>query len=259
MGTAGLLTLMLANEVYWQVYAAIPGAWAEAATSAVPGILALMICRFRHRPAWPVPMHPLSYRIFALALVIGQVLYLAAASMAGPGDPGTFVYIPLLNPFDLAVVFAGLTTALSLRIMRTDMHVLEESAVPEWLPGIRIYFAAAFLVLTTLALLRGVHHLAGVPWDFDRLYDSVIAQTALSIYWGILGFAGMLWGARRGARWLWLASAGFMGLVVLKLLLVDLGNSDTIERIVSFVGVGVLLLVVGYFAPAPPKHAEQAP
>jgi uncharacterized membrane protein len=50
-----------------------------------------------------------------------------------------------------------------------------------------------------------------------------------------------------------------MGLVVLKLLLVDLGNSDTIERIVSFVGVGVLLLVVGYFAPAPPKHAEQAP
>jgi uncharacterized membrane protein len=121
----------------------------------------------------------------------------------------------------------------------------------------RLYLSATFLALTTIALLRGVHFLVGVPWDFDAMNHSVVAQTALSIYWGLLGFVGMVFGARRANRWLWLAGAGFMGLVVIKLFLVDLGNSGTIERIISFVGVGVLLLVVGYFAPVPPRQAEE--
>ena len=44
-----------------------------------------------------------------------------------------------------------------------------------------------------------------------------------------------------------------MGLVVLKLLLVDLSNVGGVERIVVFIAVGVLMLVVGYVAPLPPK------
>ncbi len=59
-------------------------------------------------------------------------------------------------------------------------------------------------------------------------------------------------------RWVWLGGAGFMALVVIKLFLVDLGNSGTIERIISFIGIGILLLVVGYFAPVPPRQAEEA-
>ena len=47
-----------------------------------------------------------------------------------------------------------------------------------------------------------------------------------------------------------------MLLVVAKLFLVDMGNSGTLARIVSFLGVGAMLLVVGYFAPAPPKQIE---
>ena len=50
-----------------------------------------------------------------------------------------------------------------------------------------------------------------------------------------------------------MVGADLMFTVVLKLLLLDLSNVGTIERIVAFVGVGLLMLVVGYFAPAPPK------
>jgi len=52
----------------------------------------------------------------------------------------------------------------------------------------------------------------------------------------------------------WLAGTGLMGLVVIKLFVVDLGNTGTVARIISFLGVGALLLVVGYFAPAPPRQ-----
>ncbi|HET7598011.1 MAG TPA: hypothetical protein VFK15_13850 [Burkholderiales bacterium] len=30
-----------------------------------------------------------------------------------------------------------------------------------------------------------------------------------------------------------------------------------VERIVSFIGVGVLMLVIGYFSPVPPKTAAE--
>ena len=48
-----------------------------------------------------------------------------------------------------------------------------------------------------------------------------------------------------------------MTIVVAKLFLVDLGNTDTLARVVSFLGVGLLLLVVGYFAPVPPRAAPK--
>jgi uncharacterized membrane protein len=47
-----------------------------------------------------------------------------------------------------------------------------------------------------------------------------------------------------------------MVVVVLKLFLVDLSSIGSIERIVSFVGVGLLMLVIGYFSPLPPVAQE---
>jgi uncharacterized membrane protein len=44
-------------------------------------------------------------------------------------------------------------------------------------------------------------------------------------------------------------------LTVLKLFVIDLASSDTLPRIVSFIGVGLLMLVIGWLAPAPPAQA----
>jgi uncharacterized membrane protein len=35
-----------------------------------------------------------------------------------------------------------------------------------------------------------------------------------------------------------------------------LSHLSGIERIVSFIGVGVLMLVIGYFSPVPPRTKE---
>jgi len=52
--------------------------------------------------------------------------------------------------------------------------------------------------------------------------------------------------------------AGLLGVVVVKLLLIDLSNAGGAERIIAFIAVGVLMLVVGYFAPLPPKSPPKA-
>ena len=48
-----------------------------------------------------------------------------------------------------------------------------------------------------------------------------------------------------------------MALVVVKLFFVDLSNVGGIERIVSFMGVGVLMLIIGYVSPVPPAGAKE--
>jgi uncharacterized membrane protein len=88
--------------------------------------------------------------------------------------------------------------------------------------------------------------------------NSVGVQSTLSIYWAILGLSGMVLGTRRASRSIWMAGAALMIVVVLKLFVIDLGNTGTVARIISFLGVGVMLLVVGYFSPVPPKSAEES-
>jgi uncharacterized membrane protein len=54
--------------------------------------------------------------------------------------------------------------------------------------------------------------------------------------------------------------AGLLAVVVAKLFLVELADRGSLYRIVSFIVVGVLLLVVGYFAPIPPgSKSDKAP
>jgi uncharacterized membrane protein len=78
----------------------------------------------------------------------------------------------------------------------------------------------------------------------------------LSIVWTLIALPLMIVGHRRARRELWLIGAALIALVVAKLFFIELGNQGGLARIVSFIGVGVLLLIVGYFAPLPPRRAE---
>jgi uncharacterized membrane protein len=78
-------------------------------------------------------------------------------------------------------------------------------------------------------------------------------QASLSIFWSMLALLTMLSATRLRLRPLWLTGAGLMGVVVVKLFFIDLSNVGGIERIVSFIGVGLLMLVIGYVSPVPPS------
>ena len=110
----------------------------------------------------------------------------------------------------------------------------------------------ALVVLSTV-WLRVAHHFFQVPWNAWALYHSFVVQTGYAILWTVLALALMVAAHRRGLRPAWLAGAGLLALVVLKLILVDLSNRGGGERIIAFIGVGVLMLVVGYLAPLPPR------
>jgi len=253
LASLALVFVMLSLEVHWWVDRFASGDWANAAAMSVTGVFATLLWRFRRQPAWPIPTHGAAYLAASFLLVCLQAAGMTLLSVTQPGDPEPLPYIPVLNPFGLGMAFSLFTSAFALRTCQRDASAGESHLSGDWPRTLRIVFAGSFFVMTTAALVRAVHHFTGVPWQFDVLFESVIVQTCLSIYWGLLGFTGMILGARKQQRLLWMAGAGFMALVVIKLFLVDLGNTGTVERIISFIGTGALLLVVGYFAPAPPK------
>ena len=85
------------------------------------------------------------------------------------------------------------------------------------------------------------------------LVGTSLAQTSLTITWSVLGVIAWVLGSKRGQRALWLAGALLMGVVLLKLVLVDRQNLGNALGIGSFIAFGLLCTVVGYFAPAPPR------
>ena len=252
-GTLLLIAGLLAFEAQWRVNLVASTDWAYATAVSVPGLLAFLLWRCHTRPDWPVPVHPGTYLGGSVVLVACQVVSLALLAISRPGDPSPWPYIPVLNPFDLAMLFSMLTSMSSLAAIRRQTVEGDSRQTEHYLSSYKLLLSIAFFTMTSFALIRGVHHYSTVSWNAEALFDSTIVQTALSIYWGLLGFTGMILGAQKSHRPVWLAGAGFMALVVIKLFVIDLGNTGTVERIISFIGIGILLLVVGYFAPAPPR------
>jgi uncharacterized membrane protein len=195
---------------------------------------------------WPVRDLPSAYlETAALPLAALGALWVAAAGLLSSGYAAPLPYVPLLNPLELGIV--GVTLAL----LQWQRALPAES---RWRfaadRSLQLAAVVGFGLLTGM-VLRACHHWAGVAWSAEALFASRLTQAALSLTWALCGVMAMVLGNRRGSRPAWVAGAALLGLVVAKLFFVELADHGGIYRIVSFMGVGVLLLAVGYFAPVP--------
>ncbi|RQT64951.1 DUF2339 domain-containing protein [Burkholderia cepacia] len=167
-------------------------------------------------------------------------------------DGGSWARVPLFNPLDLvlAVVYA-LAASWFVRARKLGWSLGNHRVELLSAAG-----ATAFLWLNAI-LLRTLHHWAGVPYELGAMAESTLVQASVSVYWTLCALAITIWATRRGLRPLWFVGAALLALTVVKLFLFDLSHVTGIERIVSFIGIGVLLLLIGYFSPLPPKAAAQ--
>lgn len=254
-GSLWLLAFLLTAEAAWQLDRAVAGAvlWEMIPWGAVPVALGLLLLTVGQRLVWPVQRHIIAYNIQAMApLAVYLLGWSMLANVLSPGNPWPLAYLPLINPLDVTILFALLL------LFRWWQQVAD------WMVSRGIssgyYHALLGFVLFLWCngmVARSVHHWAGVPFDVDALFHSQVLQASIAVLWAALGLGCMLAGNRFQWRPVWLAGALLMGLVVLKLFLVDLSNNGTVARIVAFIGVGLLLLVVGYFSPAPPREPAQ--
>jgi len=253
---AGALAIVavLVWEAVWRMdQAGFSAVWSASTAMLIPIAATLFITYGRDRLPWPLQRYWSAYLSAAGVMIILQLVTIGVAGIDNSGDPAPLPYIPVLNPFDMLTII-GL--AVALHVALTGRSTTEWFTQDQYRPVMLSWGVAAF-VLSTIMVIRAVHNVGDIEWRQYALLQTVAVQSALSIYWAILGLGGMVFGARHAKRWVWMIGTGLMGLVVVKLFLVDLGNTGTVARIVSFLGVGAMLLVVGYFAPAPPRQMAE--
>jgi uncharacterized membrane protein len=256
IASALLLTLLLSWEFSWQVDHAVKGggSWPAIAWVLVPAVILHLLPKLAARGLWPIGAHQQTYVVtVGLILAVYLALWSLGTNATMPANPYPLPFVPILNPLDLAELLTLLVLArYGLHLYKAQYPVLHGVSSAHLL-GV---FAVLSFVWLNAVLLRAIHHWIGIPYEIEALFHSPLVQAALSIFWTSLALATMLVATRRGMRTVWLVGAGLMAVVVIKLAFIDSSRIGTLARIVSFVGVGVLLLVLGYFSPLPPERKE---
>ena len=244
LGAWWLLLLVVPAEISWQAQRFAPGvslwpllAWglALAAGTAVPvlgrrrGVWPFAAARGRYVPAGILP--PMA----------GLALLLLWENFNHAGGGSGLTYLPLLNFFDLAQL-AGLGA------LFVAADVLDDVPRPV---AQRIAAALAFVWLSALAA-RIAHHWGGVPFEFHALLQSTLCQALLTLVWTVTAIAAMILAARRASRATWFGGFGLLAVVGAKLLLLDAAGAGTLTWTATLLGVALLVLAAGYFAPLPP-------
>ena len=237
-------------EAWWLVGQWTPqgSIWRYLTLGLVPALVVLVLPWLAARLPWPLQRHRAAYLERGMApLVVAVGLWVLHASLHR-GDPTPLPYLPLLNPLE-----AGQCVALVILFREVLGRSGWGSPQQRW----RLLILLGFVALNGV-IARATHFLCGVPFDLGSLWASARYQTAVSITWTAVALAVMVGGTRVRSRALWILGAGLLAAVVAKLFLVDLAGIGTVARIVSFLAVGVLILVIGYLSPLPPRSQEQA-
>lgn len=246
--------LLLLGQVAWEAgewtsRVVPPGTvWAACANLLPLALYLLALVGSRRATEWPMRTFTDAYALVAGTVVAGVLgLGFLALALLNPGDSQPLPYVPLANPLELTLLFA--LAALFLWA-RHDARVTPRSLY-------RGLGLGAFIVLNGL-VVRVVHHWLRVPWQLQALLASRPLQAALTLTWTIAALGAMVVATKHRLRALWLTGAGLLAAVVIKLFAVDLAALSGLSRVVAFLGVGALLLVIGYVAPLPPQAADRA-
>lgn len=228
--------------------------WLAIGWGIVPMLISAGVMAWQNRNSLTVESASTRYAWLFVGLA-PLMLFLGAwfvfMSLDSDGNAAPLPYIPLINPLDMTLAAILLMLLMWERNIR-PFYYQAETQRP------RVAGLMGFALINGI-LLRAMHHLIGTPFQWRAIFDFPVLQMSFTFLWAVTAFILMLIAKKRETRPLWIAGASLMGLVVAKIFLLDLAQHGTVERIASFIGAGLMLLVMGYFVPLPPtpKQTEQ--
>ena len=182
-------------------------------------------------------------------------------------------YFPVFNLYDLALIITvayGLSTYYLHSQRAIQQHSISTADISTLTQNksyqanindslLIILGLISFWIMSSI-LVRTLHAFIGTPlWDGSNggAWGSEQVQTGLTILWTLIALVATIIASRHKQRLLWFTGIGLLGVVVLKLVLVDLSQTEAIWRVISFLVAGSLILLIGYLAPLPPANVEK--
>jgi uncharacterized membrane protein len=209
---------------------------------------------FKRRLASPYPEKVLSvWRLygggFITAIMLCCLFWLGGASEQVSDGVKT---LPVFNTADAASLIIVVTMILYLsRLCTTDLPVQLRGTL-KWIRGLAVFFWANALIGRAVFFFSDDSYYS-VSW----LMSSSAYQLAIAVFWALTGFIFVAYGVKKFSKTYWSIGAALLVIDAIKLFLIDLSRVDTIQRILSCLGVGVIFILIGYFFPLPSVKKEE--
>lgn len=151
------------------------------------------------------------------------------------------MYLPLLNAVDivclvlLIYIYAFIKRYFKLRISRDMCWAI---------------CAFIFLIWMSVTTLRVMSFWFGYQLSVVTLFGSTLFQASLTIEWAMMALALIVLSRIRVSKMLWVYGMALSLLTAAKAFLIDLKGIDGLERIIVFIGLGVIFLLIGYYSPS---------
>ena len=247
-GFAVFVTCVLSLDLLWYFESALPGV--GEGYIALLTILPLALMYAVRSVEFPGILRfgmPLQFGIITpLALIL--MIWSNAVNLTNTANPAPLPYLPFLNPLDLAHIVFFISVIRALELLEAPLTKFQNHVL--------IILGGTVFIWLSSVLLRTMHHYANIPFNLLSMAEDTKIQTALSILWTVIGMFAMLLASLKKARPVWIAGAVLIAVVLIKMFFIDLDASGTVERIISFLVVGGLLVAMGYFSPIPNKRVD---
>ncbi len=247
-----MLMLAFGVELLWFVQSLPWGmqGWQSGLLMAAGGITILLVHAALRRDWWPFCRWPELYSGVVIAPVAALLLGLLVVTNLQSGVVYRQLYLPLMNPLEEGAAFALLGLYVAERYVRRDLPSAWRASGALLLAGLAFWWLNGML-------MRALAWYGDIAWDFSALWHSRLVQTTFALFWMFIALVIMIRATRSVSRKMWLSGAVLLGVVIIKLMLVDSAGGGGLARAVAFIGVAILVLIVGYFSPLPPKAGEQ--
>ena len=230
------LTTMPAIRVAWRNGAILvaaslmPFQIGLAATVVAWSALAIVALSLMDRDAVGAP----AYRSIA-ALLAGGSLLVAITRVAPPER----LFVDATSPIDHALLWSGATAAFGALALALAFAFWKMRSYPQskW---IAVGAGALFVYMLSVGIVDHFQSQVGPESSLESLQKQ--AQVALSILWAVLGGAIFVAGVLRFGLPIRIFGLQLLGLATAKVFIWDMSTLDASYRVLSFIGLGILLL-----------------
>lgn len=184
--------------------------------------------------------------------VLGLLLLLLVMANLNGGNTIGMKFIPLFNPMDIMGIIALWITYKFIEQLKQQPKF--EAIFQTYKHVIAYFVPLAIFWWANGILLRGLVFATDIEWNYYLILNSKVIQTVLAIVWTITALVMMITATRKKLRSPWFVGGALLAVVIAKLFLIDITLSSGLLRALAFIGVALLILLIGYFSPLPPKR-----
>ena len=203
-----------------------------------------------------------SYWTIGLLPLIGYIVYYLIAGLSMSGQIIYWSYIPIINPLEESAIFSLLMFSVWIKLMpnyvQFDNKTTNSGILNIPLPNLIL---VSLMTLTFLwgnsVVLRCLSQIFDITWNAYTLWHNNIVQMTASLLWMLSAVILIAIGHRYSLRKIWYSGQLIQITVIIKLIFVDIQETDGLLRAFAFIGVALLMLLIRYLAPIPPKQNDE--